>query len=52
MPSTSVAQRKAAWKRIAHKYRKHDAAKTTRREQEKIAKLKLMAQRKSASSKK
>lgn len=52
MPSTSVAQRQNAWKRIQGKYRTKDANKAARRERQKIEKLKAMAARKGASNKK
>jgi hypothetical protein len=48
MPSTSVASRKNAWKRIAHKYRAKDASKAARRQQMIIQKLKDIAARKGA----
>jgi hypothetical protein len=51
MPSTAVASRQNSWKRIKHKYRVKDAAKSAFRERQKMEKQKLIAQRKGASKK-
>lgn len=45
MPSTAVASRQNAWKRVAHKYRQPDAAKTARREKEKLIRENARKQR-------
>lgn len=49
MPSTSVAARQNSWKRQKHLFRIKDAARLSRREAAKLAKAKLMTQRKASS---
>ena len=49
MPSTAVAARQNSWRRQAKFFRIKDAGKMQRREAAKLAKQKLMTQRKATS---